>query len=45
MMIFRFCISILQIEGDFDDYRKEVLDSLGEVVNNPSVVANAAVLQ
>lgn len=34
-----------QIEGDFDDYRKEVLDSLGEVVNNPSVVANAAVLQ
>lgn len=35
----------LQIEGDFDDYRREVLDSLGEVVNNPSVVANAAVLQ
>lgn len=34
-----------QIEGDFDDYRKEVLDSLGEVVNNPSVVANAAVIQ
>lgn len=36
---------LFQIEGDFDDYRKEVLDSLGEVVNNPSVVANAAVLQ
>lgn len=34
-----------QIEGDFDDYRKEVLDSLGEVVSNPSVVANAAVIQ
>lgn len=37
--------TINEIEGDFDDYRKEVLDSLGEVVNNPSVVANAAVLQ
>ncbi|TDG40159.1 hypothetical protein AWZ03_013422 [Drosophila navojoa] len=37
--------TINEIEGDFDDYRKEVLDSLGEVVNNPSVVANAAVQQ
>lgn len=37
--------TINEIDGDFDDYRKEVLDSLGEVVNNPSVVANAAVLQ
>ncbi|XP_067635499.1 ATP-binding cassette sub-family F member 1 [Eurosta solidaginis] len=37
--------TINEIEGDFDDYRKEVLDALGEVVNNPSVVANAAVLQ
>lgn len=37
--------SINEIDGDFDDYRKEVLDALGEVVNNPSVVANAAVLQ
>ncbi|ALC48736.1 CG1703 [Drosophila busckii] len=36
---------INEIDGEFDDYRKEVLDSLGEVVNNPSVVANAAVLQ
>ncbi|XP_075154779.1 ATP-binding cassette sub-family F member 1 [Haematobia irritans] len=36
--------TINEIDGDFDDYRKEVLDSLGEVVNNPSVVANAAVL-
>ncbi|XP_055857350.1 ATP-binding cassette sub-family F member 1 [Episyrphus balteatus] len=37
--------SINEIDGEFDDYRKEVLDSLGEIVNNPSVVANAAVLQ
>lgn len=37
--------TINEIDGDFDDYRKEVLDSLGEVVNNPSVVANAALLQ
>ncbi|XP_055373011.1 ATP-binding cassette sub-family F member 1 [Condylostylus longicornis] len=37
--------TINEIDGDFDDYRKEVLESLGEVVNNPSVVANAAVLQ
>lgn len=37
--------TINEIDGDFDDYRKEVLDSLGEVVNNPSVVANAAILQ
>ena len=36
--------SINEIDGDFDDYRKEVLDALGEVVSNPSVVANAAVL-
>ncbi|XP_039960665.1 ATP-binding cassette sub-family F member 1 [Bactrocera tryoni] len=37
--------TINEIDGEFDDYRKEVLDALGEVVNNPSVVANAAVLQ
>ncbi|XP_061386017.1 ATP-binding cassette sub-family F member 1 [Musca vetustissima] len=36
--------TINEIDGDFDDYRKEVLDALGEIVNNPSVVANAAVL-
>lgn len=35
--------SINEVDGDFDDYRKEVLDSLGEVINNPSVVANQAV--
>ncbi|XP_055311520.1 ATP-binding cassette sub-family F member 1 [Sitodiplosis mosellana] len=37
--------TINEIDGDFDDYRKELLESLGEVVNNPSIVANAAVLQ
>lgn len=37
--------SINEIDGGFDDYRREVLDSLGEVINNPSVVANNAVLQ
>ncbi|XP_012257478.2 ATP-binding cassette sub-family F member 1 [Athalia rosae] len=36
---------INEIDGDFDDYRKELLESLGEVVNNPSIAANAAVLQ
>ena len=42
-------ISVLQtineIEGAFDDYRKEVLDQLGEEVFNPSVIANKAVEQ
>lgn len=33
------------MEGYFDDYRKEVLDSLGEVVSNPSVVFSGAVIQ
>ncbi|KAG5675119.1 hypothetical protein PVAND_005048 [Polypedilum vanderplanki] len=37
--------TINPIDGDFDDYRKEVLDELGEVITNPSVSANAAVLQ
>ncbi|CAO1361343.1 unnamed protein product [Diamesa hyperborea] len=37
--------TINEVDGDFDDYRKEVLDSLGEVINNPSISANAAVLQ
>lgn len=37
--------TIAEIAGDFDDYRKELLESLGEVVNNPSIVANAAVQQ
>lgn len=37
--------AINEVDGDFDDYRKELLDSLGEVINNPSIAANAAVLQ
>merc|ERR1711997_1385124 len=37
--------SIEEIEGDFDDYRQEVLDLLGEQVSNPSLVANQAVKQ
>merc|ERR1712098_877535 len=35
--------SINEIEGGFDDYRKEVLEELGEEVFNPSVIANKAV--
>jgi len=34
--------SISLIDGDFDDYRHELLESLGEVVNNPSVAAKLA---
>ena len=34
--------TINEIEGDFDDYRRELLDSLGEVINNPSVAAKLA---
>merc|ERR1712109_339973 len=37
--------TINEIEGAFDDYRKEVLDQLGEEVFNPSVIANKAVEQ
>ena len=37
--------TINEIEGTFDDYRKEVLDQLGEEVFNPSVIANKAVEQ
>ncbi|XP_055628578.1 ATP-binding cassette sub-family F member 1 [Toxorhynchites rutilus septentrionalis] len=37
--------TINEVDGGFDDYRKEVLDSLGEVINNPSISANAAVVQ
>ncbi|CAB0044760.1 unnamed protein product [Trichogramma brassicae] len=36
---------IYENDGDFDDYRKELLDSLGEIINNPSIAANAAVQQ
>ena len=34
-----------QIIGDFTDYRNEVLEALGEKVNNPSVSAQQANLQ
>jgi len=37
--------TINEIEGDFDDYRKELLEALGEEINNPSVIANQAVEQ
>ncbi|KAI2474148.1 ATP-binding cassette sub-family F member 1 [Diabrotica virgifera virgifera] len=37
--------TINELEGDFDDYRKELLESLGEVINSPSIAANAAVAQ
>jgi len=37
--------TINELEGDFEDYRKEVLEQLGEEVFNPSVIANQAVLQ
>ncbi|XP_018564762.1 ATP-binding cassette sub-family F member 1 [Anoplophora glabripennis] len=35
--------TINEVDGDFDDYRKELLESLGEVINSPSIAANAAV--
>lgn len=34
--------NIAEIDGDFDDYREEVLTELGETVNNPSVSAQLA---
>ncbi|XP_064081257.1 ATP-binding cassette sub-family F member 1-like [Macrobrachium nipponense] len=34
--------TINEIEGDFDDYRKELLEELGEEINNPSVAAHNA---
>lgn len=37
--------TINEVDGDFDDYRKELLDSLGEVINSPSISANSAVQQ
>ncbi|CAH8443566.1 unnamed protein product [Heterobilharzia americana] len=32
-------LGINEIDGDFDDYRREILDSLGEEISNPSKVA------
>ena len=37
--------SIEEIDGGFDDYRKEVLDELGEEILNPSLIANRALEQ
>jgi len=37
--------TINEIEGDFTDYMKEVLDELGEEVFNPSKIANKAIKQ
>ncbi|GIY95744.1 ATP-binding cassette sub-family F member 1 [Caerostris extrusa] len=37
--------NIDEIDGDFDDYRKELLESLGETVNNPSIAATQAMQQ
>merc|ERR1719195_139443 len=37
--------SIEEIDGGFDDYRKEVLEELGEEILNPSLIANKAVEQ
>ena len=35
---------ISEIDGDFDDYRTELLESLGEQINvNPSAAANLAI--
>ncbi|CAG2174638.1 unnamed protein product [Oppiella nova] len=34
--------NIDEIDGDFDDYREEILNSLGEKVNNPSISAQLA---
>lgn len=36
---------MMEMEGDFDDYRRELLESLGEEINSPSIAANAAVDQ
>lgn len=37
--------TINEIDGGFDDYRKEVLEALGEEVTNPSLIANDAIKQ
>jgi len=37
--------TINEVDGDFDDYRKEVLEELGEEVMNPSLIANKALEQ
>lgn len=37
--------TINEVDGDFDDYRKELLECLGEVIHSPSIAANAAIEQ
>merc|ERR1719445_198386 len=37
--------TINEIDGGFDDYRKEILEALGEEILNPSLIANRAVEQ
>ena len=37
--------TINKVDGDFEAYRKDVLDALREEVSNPSLIANAAVQQ
>ncbi|XP_065333412.1 ATP-binding cassette sub-family F member 1 isoform X2 [Cloeon dipterum] len=37
--------TINELDGDFDDYRKELLELLGEQINNPSIAANSAFQQ
>ena len=37
--------NISEIDGDFDDYRREVLEALGEEIKNPSIMASKAVEQ
>lgn len=34
--------TINEIDGDFDDYRKELLEQLGEQINSPSIAAHNA---
>jgi ATP-binding cassette, subfamily F, member 1 len=34
--------TIYEFDGDFDDYRRDLLERLGENINNPSVAAKAA---
>lgn len=34
--------TINEIDGDFDDYRRELLEELGEEINNPSISAHNA---
>ena len=37
--------NIAEVDGDFDAYRTEVLEQLGEEVSNPSLIANEAIKQ